>query len=193
MQKIGVLAMQGAFAEHISLLKKLPDIQPFPVRTEEELSAADALILPGGESTAMRKLLNYLGLTEKIKKRIADGMPVWGTCAGMILLAKEVEGEPASALGIMDIRVKRNAYGSQLDSFAADMEIPDIAPGKRHLIFIRAPYITAAGLGVQILAERDGQIIAARENNMLVTSFHPELTEDPAFHRYFADMIGGGK
>ena len=168
-------------------LRQINGVTAVPVRTWAEIESLDGLILPGGESTAMGKLLDYFQLLEPLQAKIQSGFPVWGTCAGMILLAKEISGQENSYFAAMDIRVCRNGYGSQLDSFQAEIELPEIAAEKIPLVFIRAPYIEAAGPEVQVLAEVDGRIVAAREAQMLVTSFHPELTADLSFHRYFAE------
>lgn len=187
MKYIGILGMQGAIAEHKFKLEAIPDVKTKIIRTLDELNHIDGLILPGGESTAMGKLLDYFSLTNPLKQKIEMGLPVWGTCAGLILLAKKIENETSAYIAAMDITVRRNAYGSQLDSFAIDKTIPAIDRAPLPLVFIRAPYITKVGDDVQALAELDGKIIAAKQRNMLVTSFHPELTDDLRVHRYFVD------
>lgn len=163
--------------------------EPLVVRYPEQLSGIDAIILPGGESTTMGKLLNRTGMMFPLRERILSGMPAWGTCAGMILMAKELENDPVRHLAVMDIRVRRNAYGSQIDSFSVERRVPLVSDHPVELVFIRAPYITGVGDGVQVLCEVDGHVVAAREGNMLVTSFHPELTNDLSFHAYFCAMI----
>ncbi len=178
--------MQGAFREHIAMLHGLPDVHAFTVRREEELSACDGLIIPGGESTTIGKLLNDFHLMEPLRKKIQDGLPVWGTCAGLILLAKDIDGQDDKYLQTMDIRVKRNAYGRQIDSFSTTVDIPFLG-GKHPLVFIRAPYIESVGPDVKVLIELDGHIVAAEEGNQLATSFHPELRDDTAFHEYFVE------
>lgn len=184
---VGILALQGAFAEHGYVLDKL-GTEHFEIRQRKDLERPfDALILPGGESTVMGKLLHELGMLEIVRQKILSGMPVFGTCAGLILLAKEVEGHPAY-LGTMDIRVKRNAYGRQLGSFHTEQEFEGI--GKIPMSFIRAPYISEACKDTKILAQVDGKIVAARQKNQLVTAFHPEVTDDFRVHRYFLNMIG---
>ena len=187
MEKIGVLALQGSFTEHLEILKKLPNIESIPVKTIAELETVDRLILPGGESTTIGKLLHSTGLFSVLKKRIEEGMPVWGTCAGLILLAHEIVGEKPY-LDAMDIKVRRNAYGSQLDSFRCEQIIPAISAKPIHLVFIRAPWIEAVGPEVEVLADRDGRIIAARQGRLLATSFHPELTKDTSVYEYFLQM-----
>ena len=201
-KKIAVLAVQGAFIEHERALSKLgcecvelrqgPDVrQPF-----------DALVLPGGESTVQAKLLRELGMIDELHRRIADGMPVMGTCAGLILLAKTVEegvpaaGDPTAevvggavapgAFGTLPVTVRRNAYGRQLGSFHTVAQMEGV--GEIPMTFIRAPYIAAVGPKAQVLAEVDGHIVAARQGSQLVTAFHPELDEDTSVHQYFLDM-----
>lgn len=185
---IAVLALQGAFLEHEQILEKL-DINYFEIRQTSDLNRNfDALILPGGESTVMGKLLHELNLYEPLKEKITKGLPVFGTCAGLILLAKEVESA-APHLGTMDISARRNAYGRQLGSFAATEEFKGI--GKIPMVFIRAPYISGVSGDVRILARVDGHIVAARQGNQLVTAFHPELSEDLRVHQYFIAMAEG--
>lgn len=185
--KIGILGFQGAVIEHQRHIEKIGH-EAIVVRYPEQLAELDGIILPGGESTTIGKLLNRTGMMEPLRERIREGLPVWGTCAGMILLAKELENDPVRHLAVMDITVKRNAYGTQIDSFDVNVEIPEVSTGEIPLVFIRAPYITSVGEGVKVISRIDGHIVAARENNMLVTSFHPELTDCSAFHRYFAEM-----
>lgn len=185
--KIGILGFQGAVIEHQRHIEKIGH-EAIVVRYPEQLAELDGMILPGGESTTIGKLLNRTGMMEPLRERIREGLPVWGTCAGMILLAKELENDPVRHLAVMDITVKRNAYGTQIDSFDVNVEIPEVSTGEIPLVFIRAPYITRVGEGIKVISRIDGHIVAARENNMLVTSFHPELTDCSAFHRYFAEM-----
>ena len=189
---IGVLSYQGSVAEHLHCLSQLPGVTAAPVKTLEALEQVDGLILPGGESTTIAKLLDIFGLMEPLRQRILDGMPVWGTCAGMILLAKEIIGEPAH-LGVMDITVRRNAYGVQLDSFTERVLVPEIWQEPIPLTFIRAPWIEHADESrVQILCRLHGHIVAARQGNMLATSYHPEITDDLHTHAYFAAMCTCG-
>lgn len=183
---IGILALQGAFAEHGQMLDLL-GVDYFEIRQAKDLERPfDGLILPGGESTVMGKLLKESGLFEKLQKMIQHGLPVYGTCAGLILLAEEVEDNP-TWFGTMDIRVKRNAYGRQLGSFYTEAEFDGI--GNVPMSFIRAPYIERAGEKAKILAVVDGKIVAARQENQLVTAFHPEVTKDIRVHQYFIQMI----
>lgn len=190
MKTIGILSLQGSVEEHRASLSRLCNVREMEVRTPDSLEKVDGIILPGGESTTISKLLRTFGLFEPLRGRIQAGMPVWGTCAGMILLAKEVVGE-APHLGVMDIAVRRNAYGRQADSFSVKKVLPEIHPAPIPLVFIRAPWIERAGPGAKALCEVDGRIVAARQKNMLVTSFHPELTDDLSVHRYFAGMVSG--
>lgn len=187
---IGILGMQGAIAEHQEILLQIPHTKTRIVKTAKDLDCIDGLILPGGESTAIGKLLDYFSLKEILRQKIISGLPVFGTCAGLILLAKNIENQTNTHLATMDITVKRNGYGSQLDSFSTNLLIPTIDKNMPiPLVFIRAPYITKTDKDVQILANLDNKIIAARQKNMLVSSFHPELTCDLRFHQYFLSMI----
>lgn len=187
MKKIGVLALQGSVVEHINKLQKIKNVKPIEVRSEKDLASVDGIILPGGESTTIGKLLNEYNLNEGLKSRIKRGMPVWGTCAGMILLAKEIVDQDPY-LAVMDIKVRRNAYGRQIDSFNKSLIIPEISKNTLDLIFIRAPWIEEIKENVTSLLNLDDAIVAARQENMLVTSFHPELTDNLDVHQYFADM-----
>lgn len=187
---IGILGMQGAIAEHQEILIQIPHTKTRIVKTAKDLDCIDGLILPGGESTAIGKLLDSFSLKEILQQKIISGLPVFGTCAGLILLAKNIENQTNTHLATMDITVKRNGYGSQLDSFSTNLLIPTIDKNMPiPLVFIRAPYITKTDKDVQILATLDNKIIAVRQKNMLVSSFHPELTNDLRFHQYFLSMI----
>lgn len=184
---VGILALQGAFAEHGQMLDRL-NTAHFEIRQKKDLNREfDALILPGGESTVMGKLLRELDLYEILREKINGGIPVFGTCAGLILLAGGVE-ENQTCFGTMEIQVKRNAYGRQLGSFYTEEEFAGL--GKIPMTFIRAPYIVSASKNVEILAKVDGKIVAARQENQLVTAFHPELNEDTSVHRFFLKMVG---
>lgn len=186
MMRIGVLALQGAFIEHELKLAEL-GVDSFEIRQLPDIRQhMDGLIIPGGESTVQGKLLRELGLFEPIRDMILSGMPVYGTCAGLILLAKKIDGGEPAHLAVMDITAKRNAYGRQLGSFSANAEFKGI--GVIPMTFIRAPYISSSQ-GAEILSEVDGKAVAARQDNMLVTAFHPELTNDLSVHRYFLDMV----
>lgn len=184
---IGILAVQGAFIEHEQILQKL-GIKSMEIRCREDLKKPfDGLIIPGGESTVQGKLLKELEMFDTIKEMIEDGMPVFGTCAGLILLAKSLENDSRTHLGTMDITAVRNAYGRQLGSFYTEEDFADV--GKIPMTFIRAPYIKSVGKDVEVLAKADGNIVAARQGNQLVTAFHPELNSDTRVHSYFIDMI----
>lgn len=184
---IGILALQGSVQEHRQTLESVGSVEVLEVKTPSALALADGLILPGGESTTIAKLLCGFGLSDPLRERILKGMPVWGTCAGMILLAKEIVGKPAH-LNVMDVTVRRNAYGRQIDSFSCVQSIPAFSREPIPLVFIRAPWIERAGEGVEVLCRVGGKIVAARQENMLATSFHPELTDNLCVHRYFAEM-----
>lgn len=189
MLRIGILGLQGSVIEHTIMLERLEDVEPVQVKTRDDLDVIDGLILPGGESTTIGRLITDYNLKDKIIERARTGMPIWGTCAGMILLAKHIINDDKVHLGLMDIYVRRNAYGSQLDSFKTTMLIPAVADQPIPLVFIRAPYVEKTDGDTEILAELDDKIIAVRQGNLLATSFHPELTDDIGFHRYFADMV----
>ena len=184
---IGILALQGAFKEHKDILDKL-EADSYEIRKKSDLKKRpDGLIIPGGESTVIGKLLNDLDMMEELKDMIENGIPVFGTCAGLILLAKKIENDKRIHLGCMNIEVQRNAYGRQLGSFVTEEEFQGI--GKIPMVFIRAPYIKSTGNNVKILSEVKGKIIAAEEKNILVTAFHPELTKDTRVHKYFIEKI----
>jgi 5'-phosphate synthase pdxT subunit len=186
--KIGVLALQGAFIEHIQRLREL-GVDAVEVRLPEDVEQLDGLIIPGGESTTIGKLMDAYQLYEPVKRLAAQGKPVWGTCAGMIMLAADIDGSDQPRLGLMDIGVDRNAFGRQVDSFEAELAIDGFDQRPFHAVFIRAPVLTRAGEGVHVLARLpDGRIVAAEQGNLLVTAFHPELTGDPRFHQHFLEL-----
>lgn len=192
MPVIGVLALQGAFIEHIHKLARL-GLDAREVRLPEQLRDLDGLIIPGGESTTIGKLIDRFRLRQPIVDFARSGRPVWGTCAGMILLGREVDKETRARsqplLELMDLTVRRNAFGTQLDSFETDLDIPVIGPEPLHAVFIRAPIISTVGTDVEILSVLpDGRIVAARQKNLIATSFHPELTADDRMHSWFADL-----
>lgn len=192
MLRIGVLALQGAFIEHKNALARL-GVPSVEVRLPEHLEGLDGLIIPGGESTTMGLLAQKWNLLEPLRAFARSGRPIWGTCAGMILLAKEiVDGVPGQPiLGLMDITVRRNAFGRQVDSFEADLEIPVLGNPPFHAVFIRAPVIERVGAGLDVLASlEDGTAVAVRQGHFLATAFHPELTGDVRFHRYFLQLAG---
>ncbi len=185
--KIAVLALQGAFEEHIKKLNEL-GVDAVEIRQLKDLDdKPDALIIPGGESTVMSKLLDDLNLREKILELANDGMPVFGTCAGLILMSKDTGDERSKALKLIDCTAKRNAYGRQLGSFDTVSEFKGL--GEIPMVFIRAPYVESVDDGVEILAKVDGKIVAVKQNNFLATAFHPELTNDLSVHKYFVDMV----
>jgi len=188
--RIGVLAAQGAFAEHIATLEKL-QVAAIPVRLLQELKELDGLIIPGGESTSISHLMLAYNLMSEIRTLAESGFPIFGTCAGMILLARNIsDADGITPLGVMDLTVRRNAFGRQVDSFETELKIPALGEKPFPGIFIRAPLIEQAGSEVEILATlADGNIVAVRQGNLLAAAFHPELTGDSRFHRYFLDIV----
>ncbi len=187
--RVGVLALQGSFAEHAEALRRA-GASAVLVKLPEHLKGISGLIIPGGESTTIGKLLVLSGLLEPLRSAVSHGMPVYGTCAGMILLARDIGGLDQPLLGVMDITVKRNAFGRQLDSFEESLSVPSLGSEPFPGVFIRAPLIEKAGPEVAVLASLgDGRVVAARQGNLLATAFHPELTRDGRVHRYFLDMI----
>lgn len=190
--KIGVLAVQGDFAEHKAILKSL-GVEAREVRLPEQLSDLDGLIIPGGESTTLSRLMTLYGLREPVQAMAADGKAIWGTCAGMIMMATEITEEDPVPLGVMDIGVQRNAFGRQIDSFEQDLEVESLSSDDPyHAIFIRAPVITRVGAQVKVLAAlSDGRAVAVQQGCMLATSFHPELTKDSRLHQLFLCLAAG--
>ncbi|MFN3928614.1 MAG: pyridoxal 5'-phosphate synthase glutaminase subunit PdxT [Thermoflexus sp.] len=190
--RIGVLGLQGDYLEHHQVLRRL-GVETVDVRLPSHLEGVEGLIVPGGESTTIGALAERYGLIGPIRQMAEAGVPIWGTCAGMIFLAKDA-GRPQPILGLMDIRVRRNAFGRQIDSFEVDLEIPALArlgdPRPFHAVFIRAPVIETVGPGVEVLARlEDGTIVAAQQGHLLATAFHPELTGDLRFHQYFLEIV----
>lgn len=187
---IGVLALQGDVVEHIAALRRA-GTSAIEVKTPAQLAAVDGLVIPGGESTTVMKLLDRFGMIEPIRARVRAGMPLWGTCMGMIVAARDVVELAQPTLDLIDISVRRNAFGRQNDS--AEVELPIAALGAKPFpaIFIRAPWIERVGPGVELLAQRDGHGVMVREGNVLGTSFHPELTHDDRIHAYFLEMVRG--
>jgi 5'-phosphate synthase pdxT subunit len=186
--RIGVLALQGAFAEHLRALEAM-GVEGVDVRLPHDLDDVDGLILPGGESTTMRRLIDRWGLRAPILDLAASGAPIFGTCAGMIVLAKDIEGGEPPVLPLLDVTVRRNAFGRQLDSFEADLAVPVLGDRPVHGVFIRAPVIERTGPDVDVLAILDdGRIVAVRERNVVATAFHPELAGETRFHRLVATM-----
>ena len=189
--RVGVLALQGDFREHLMVLNEL-GADAVPVRRVSELDDVAGLVIPGGESSVMDKLSRTFGLAEPLKARIADGMPVYGTCAGLIMLADTVldaiNGQ--QSLGGLDIAVRRNAFGNQLDSFETDLDIPELGDPPVHAVFIRAPVVETVGPRAHALAAlSDGRVVAVEQGNLLGTSFHPEMTDDYRFHQRFLDTV----
>lgn len=189
--KVGVLALQGDFREHIAVLRSL-GADARPIRRQEELSEVAGLVIPGGESGVMDKLSRAFGLAEPLKAAIRSGLPVYGTCAGLIMLADRVldamDGQ--QSLGGLNVTVRRNAFGSQLDSFETDLDIPRLGDPPMHAVFIRAPVVEQTGEGVSALATlADGRVVAVEQGNLLGTSFHPEMTGDTRFHEYFLAKV----
>lgn len=185
--KIGVLALQGAVREHLQILGQL-GVEAISVKRVEQLEELDGLIFPGGESTTMGKLIRKYGFLEPIQAMHQAGKPLFGTCAGLILLAKEIEEIEEAHLAVLDMKVRRNAFGRQVDSFEADLPIKGVAEDFQ-AVFIRAPLILEVGSDVEVLAEVNDEIVAAQQGNLLACSFHPELTEDVRFHQYFCQMV----
>ncbi len=186
--KIGVLALQGSVAEHLQILEKI-GVQAVPVRLPEDLDGVDGLIIPGGESTTLRKLIHRWGLQQPILDLARSGAPMFGTCAGMIVLSDEIVGGEEPVLPLLDVTVSRNAFGRQLDSFETDLRVPVLGEKPVHAVFIRAPIIERTGPGVEILARLpDHRVVAVRQGNVLATAFHPELAGETRFHRLIATM-----
>jgi pyridoxal 5'-phosphate synthase pdxT subunit len=186
---VGVLALQGDFAEHTTILRRL-DADAREIRLPSDLDGVERLIIPGGESTTIARLMEMYGLVEPIRA-FAAHRPVWGTCAGMIVMARRATDLDRETLGLMDVSVVRNAFGRQLDSFETDLEIEEIPGPPLHAVFIRAPLIKDAGPAVKVMARIDGKgIVAARQGHLLATAFHPELTGDTRMHQYFLTLGG---
>src|SRR5579885_2897240 len=193
--RIGVLALQGDFEAHLKTLAEL-GVEGIAVKLPKHLEGLDGIILPGGESTTIGKLMVLYGLQEPLQQMISQGVPVWGTCAGLILLARETDnalaGQPL--LASMDIRVCRNAFGSQRESFETDLSVPELGEAPFHAFFIRGPSVEEVGPGVQVLATLDdGTIVAVRQGSLLGTAFHPEVAGDPRFHDYFLRLVQSAK
>jgi 5'-phosphate synthase pdxT subunit len=187
--RIGVLALQGDFREHMHMLCRL-GAQAVEVRRASDLDGIDGVVIPGGESTTIRMLLNESELSAALRSRIASGLPTLGTCAGMIVLARRVDGEPGDGLDALDINVRRNAFGRQVDSFETDLDVPEFGGPPVHAVFIRAPIVESTEPGVDVLARLDdGRVVAVRQNSVVGLSFHPEMTDDPRFHEYFMNIV----
>jgi len=187
--KVGVLALQGTFIEHIGMLRQL-GVEAPQVRLPHEFDTLDGLIIPGGESTTILRLMESFELIQPVKGMARDGLAIWGTCAGMVLLANSISNYEMETLGLMDMKIRRNAFGSQIDSFEVDLEIPPVGEEPFHAVFIRAPVVKEAGPDVEILScLPDSTIVAARQNRLLACAFHPEFTDDLRFHSYFLNMV----
>lgn len=194
--RIGVLALQGDFAKHIEVLERL-GVRAVPVRLPDHVDELGGLIVPGGESTTVGKLMSRFQVDRAIIRRADEGMPIFGTCTGMILLAREIEGSRQPTLGLMNMTVRRNAFGRQVDSFEADLDVPELGSQSVRAVFIRAPFVTRIQNSARVLARLEGgQIVLVREGNCLAAAFHPELTDDTRLHEYFVGMVraklGGG-
>ncbi|HKQ02823.1 MAG TPA: pyridoxal 5'-phosphate synthase glutaminase subunit PdxT [Actinomycetes bacterium] len=188
--RVGVLAYQGDVREHLAALEAV-GAAPVEVRTLAELDGVEGLVVPGGESTVIGKLADRYGLLAPLRKRAEAGLPLLGTCAGMIFLAREVEGPPQDLLGVLDVRVRRNAFGRQVASFESEVDVKGVDGGPVSGAFIRAPWVAEAGPGVEVLAELDGKVVAVRQGSLLATAFHPELTGEVRLHRWLLDLVLG--
>ncbi|ACX51185.1 SNO glutamine amidotransferase [Ammonifex degensii KC4] len=186
--RVGILALQGAFREHAQTLGRL-GVETRLVRRPAELEEIEALVIPGGESTTIGRLLFEFSLVDKLLAKAKEGLPVFGTCAGMVLMAREIEGIEQRTLGLMDITVRRNAFGRQVESFEADLQIPVLGDKPFRGVFIRAPFVTRVGAGVEVLAEFEGKPVLVRQGKLLACAFHPELTNDLRLHRYFLEEV----
>jgi len=186
--RIGVLALQGDYEKHLDVLRRL-GVEAVLVRTAEEVRALDGLIIPGGESSTVGKLMRRYGIDEAIVERVNEGMAVFGTCTGLILMATEIEGSDQPRLGLLDITVRRNAFGRQVDSFETDIGIPELGSEPLRAVFIRAPFVTEVRNGVKSLAYIDGRPVLATRGKLLACAFHPELTDDTRLHQYFLKLV----
>lgn len=192
MVRIGVMALQGAFIEHVGAFRDL-GVETIEVRLPGQIDEIDGLVIPGGESTTMSLLMDAYQLREPVLRLAQRGAPIWGTCAGMIMLARDVHDPRVHPLELMDLTVQRNAFGRQVDSFEADLDVPALGERPFHAVFIRAPIVEGVGAGVEVLSTLpDGRIVAARQRNLLATAFHPELTEDHRFHELLLEMAAAG-
>jgi 5'-phosphate synthase pdxT subunit len=192
--KIGVLALQGAVAEHIKSLQQAGAEEVVPVKWPKDLEGLDGLVLPGGESTTIGKLMNKYELMEPVRQMAQQGVPMFGTCAGLILLAKRINGQDWSHIGVLDALVDRNSFGRQVDSFEADLEVKGLEGDEPYkAVFIRAPHIMEVGPEVEVLCRFQDRIVTARQGNLLGASFHPELTDDMRLHKYFLGMVEEAK
>jgi 5'-phosphate synthase pdxT subunit len=191
--RIGVLALQGDFAEHVAMLRGL-GADVVEVRTPADLAGLDGVVIPGGESTTIGMLMSDYGLIEPLRQHVASGRPTLGTCAGAIVLARDIGRSGQPLIGAMDIVIRRNAFGRQLQSFETDLEVPSLGPRPMRAVFIRAPAIESVGAGVEVLCRlEDGTIVAARQGPLVAVAFHPELTGDTRLHAYFLSMVRAAK
>lgn len=192
MKRIGVLAIQGDFAEHIAAMNEVDGAEAVAVKKAEEIATLDGLIIPGGESTTIGKICEMFGVDQAIVTAHGRGMAIWGTCAGLIYMANDIADYPEQQrLGLLNCRVKRNAFGRQVDSFEADLQVQGLEGGETRAVFIRAPYVETAGEGVDVLSVFNERIVAVRQGRLLGTAFHPELTDDRRMQRYFLGIING--
>lgn len=193
MKHIGVLAIQGDFAEHIAAMNQVEGVEAFAAKTAADFERSEGLIIPGGESTTIGKICEAFGLDKAIIARYEQGMAIWGTCAGLIYMAKDIADYPQQQrLGLLNCRVKRNAFGRQVDSFETDLPVEGLEGGETRGVFIRAPYVETAGEGVQVLSVYRDKIVAVRQGRLLGTAFHPELTDDRRMQQYFLEIVRGG-
>lgn len=191
-KRIGVLSIQGDFAEHIAAMNEVPGAEAFGVNTAAQIETLDGLIIPGGESTTIGKLCEMFGLDQAIIAACQRGMALWGTCAGLIYMSNDIAGYPEQQrLGLLNCRVKRNAFGRQVDSFETDLPVTGLEGGETRAVFIRAPYVETAGEGVEVLSVFNDRIVAVRQDRLLGIAFHPELTDDRRVQKYFLEMIEG--
>lgn len=189
--RIGVLALQGDFQKHIDILSRL-GVAAEPIRTSEEVQGLDGLIIPGGESTTVGKLMERFGVDEAIRSMVAKGMALYGTCTGLILMASDIEDSQQQRLGLLDMTVRRNAFGRQVDSFETDLNVPQLGETPLRAVFIRAPFITEVRNGVKTLAAIDGRPVFVQKGRLLASAFHPELTEDTRVHQHFLKLAAEG-
>jgi len=192
MKRIGVLAIQGDFAEHIAAMNEVEGAEAFPVKKAAEIADLDGLIIPGGESTTIGKLCERFGVDQAIIAAHGRGLAIWGTCAGLIYLATDIADSDQQRLGLLNCRVRRNAFGRQVDSFETDLQVTGLEGGETRAVFIRAPYVETAGAGVEVLSVVRDKIVAVRQGKLLGTAFHPELTDDRRVQRYFLRIVTGG-
>lgn len=191
-KRIGVLAIQGDFAEHIAAMNEVAGAEAFAVKRPGDIAALDGLIIPGGESTTIGKICEMFGVDEAIREAYRRGLAIWGTCAGLIYMANDIADYPdQQRLGLLNCRVKRNAFGRQVDSFETDLPVAGLEGGATRAVFIRAPYVETAGEGVEVLSVFNDRIVAVRQDRLLGTAFHPELTDDRRVQRYFLGMVEG--